>query len=92
VPTDDFAFDRAGNLYVTTHPFNSIVRVRPDGQHELLAGVAEGVSGPTDATFGTVPGDVGALFVVTDGGLLEGRPLEEQRPALLRLDVGATLS
>jgi sugar lactone lactonase YvrE len=84
VPTDDFALDADGNLYVTTHPFNSVVRVRPDGRHELLAGVAEGVVGPTDVVFGTQPADQGALYVVTDGGLFEGRA--EQRPALVRLE------
>src|SRR5262245_43545070 len=31
VPCDDFAFDAHGNLYATTGPFNTVLRVAPDG-------------------------------------------------------------
>ncbi|MDP9365518.1 MAG: ester cyclase, partial [Chloroflexota bacterium] len=53
VGIDDFAFDVRGNLYGTTHPFNTVVRVRPDGTRETVAAAAEGVVGPTAAAFGT---------------------------------------
>jgi sugar lactone lactonase YvrE len=69
VPTDDFAFDRLGNLYATTHPFDTVVRIKPDGGKETVATVEQGVIGPTAAVFGTQPDTTDRLYVVTDGGL-----------------------
>ncbi len=86
VPTDDFAFDRDGNLYATTHPFNTIVRITPDGEQTIIATESEGVIGPTEVAFGTLPGDETTLYVATDGGLFEGRA--EQRPNIVKLEVG----
>jgi sugar lactone lactonase YvrE len=69
LPGDDFAVASDGTLYVTTHPFNSVVRVSPDGERTVVAGPAQGVVGPTAAAFGPD----GSLYVVNDGGLF--RPL-----------------
>jgi len=43
---DDFAFDVHGNLYGTTDPFNTVVRIRPDGTSEVLLTAADGLDGP----------------------------------------------
>lgn len=65
---DDFAVDREGNLYVATHPFNSLVKIDVDGELETLAGAAEGMIGSTAAAFGK--GEYSdRLFVVTNGGM-----------------------
>jgi|GEM_PF-598793 len=95
IPTDDFAFDVKGNLYSTTHPFNTVVRVRPDGSREVLATAEQGVYGPTAAVFGTLPGEQGTLFVVTDGGLFAGllpggaeHVPDTAHPSVITLDVG----
>lgn len=88
VPTDDFAFDAQGNLYATTHPFDTIVRVTPDGRRTVIATAAEGIVGPTAVAFGTLPGDETSLYVVTDGGLFAQRA--DPRPTLLRLDIPVT--
>lgn len=68
VPTDDFAFDVLGNLYATTHPFNTVVRIGRDGTQTVLAGPDQGVIGPTAAAFGVRGSDRMNLYVVTDGG------------------------
>jgi sugar lactone lactonase YvrE len=44
---DDFAIDKRGNLYVTTHVYNSVVRVAPDGKVKIIAEGNQGVTGST---------------------------------------------
>jgi len=91
IPTDDFAFDLFGNLYVTTHPFNTVVRIRPDGSRETIASVPQNVIGPTAAAFGTQGSDITNLYVITDGGLF-GSLLDPQSPVglpnVVRLQIG----
>lgn len=91
VPTDDFAFDILGNLYATTHPLNTVVRIGKDGQQQVLATIDQGIIGSTAAAFGTQEGDRTKLYVVTDGGLL-GRLLDPDSPtgppSVVKLDIG----
>ena len=87
---DDFAIDDDGTLYVTTHPFNTVVRIGRDGSRTVIAGAAEGVVGPTAAALGTDQDGRRVLYVVTDGGMFtlpEGEPVPpaRQTPALLQL-------
>ena len=49
---DDFAFDVRGNLYCGTDPFNTVVRISPDGQVETILTAADGLDGPTAVLFG----------------------------------------
>ncbi len=50
---DDFAFDVFGAIYCTTDPFNTLVRISPDGStSQILLTAADGLDGPTAATFG----------------------------------------
>jgi sugar lactone lactonase YvrE len=62
VGLDDFAFDVRGNLYGTTDPFNTLVRIAPDGTVETLLTADDGLDGPTSAVFG-VRGDNKNLYV-----------------------------
>lgn len=94
VPTDDFALDEEGNLYATTHPFNTVVRVAPDGAQAVVVDAADGVVGPTAAVFGR-DDDATGLYVVTDGGVFglqvkvdPNQPAELLPPALLRVELG----
>lgn len=87
---DDFAIDTDGTLYVTTHPFNQVVRIRQDGSRTVIAGPAQGVVGPTAAALGRDGAGRRLLYVVTDGGMFtlpecEPVPLAAQTPALVRL-------
>jgi sugar lactone lactonase YvrE len=72
IPGDDFAIDDEGTLYITTHPFNTIVRVTQAGQRSIVADASHGVTGATDAAFGVLPGDRDTLYVATDGGAFSG--------------------
>src|SRR5262249_42946890 len=63
VPCDDFAFDLQGNLYATTDPFNSVVRVAPDGSLTTLLTAADGLDGPTAVAFGRADGDNFNLYI-----------------------------
>jgi sugar lactone lactonase YvrE len=84
LPADDFAIAADGSLYLTTHPFNSVVKLARDGRRSVVAGPAQGVIGPTAAA---IAGD-GSLYVVTDGGLFRPSPGEPIVPGVVRLVPG----
>jgi hypothetical protein len=65
---DDFAFDQEGNLYGTTHVFNSVVKITPDRTVTTIAALAEGMAGSTALAFGTGD-DRSRLYVTTNGGM-----------------------
>lgn len=67
VPADDFSFDHDGTVYLTTHIFDTVVRVDPDGRRAVIAGAAEHVTGATDCVL-VDDGTGRVLYVVTDGG------------------------
>lgn len=68
VPADDFAVDDDGTFYLTTHIFDAVVRVDPDGRRSTIAATAEHVTGATDCTLARDDRGRRTLFVVTDGG------------------------
>lgn len=87
---DDFAIDADGTLYVTTHPFNQVIRIGQDGNRAVIAGPGQGVVGPTAAALGRDAAGRRLLYVVTDGGMFtlpecEPVPTAAQTPALVRL-------
>ena len=63
VGLDDFAFDVHGNLYGTTDPFNTLVRISPAGAITVLLTAADGLDGPTSCAFGEHGRDRRTLFV-----------------------------
>src|SRR5262249_54426863 len=63
VPCDDFAFDAYGNLYATTGPFNTVLRVAPDGSLTTLLTADNGLDGPTSVAFGRGYGDNLNLYI-----------------------------
>lgn len=68
---DDFAFDAEGSVYLTTHVFNSIVKIRSNGVRSRIAGGPEDIvaAGTTAAAFGRTPKDRSTLYVTTNGGM-----------------------
>ena len=85
---DDFAFDVAGNLYATTHIYNSILRITPEGETTAIAQADQGVIGSTAVAFGRKPTDENSLYVVTNGGMSlppEGGAVQAN---VVRLEVG----
>ena len=87
VALDDFAFDVHGNLYGTTDPSNTVVRVSPDGEIKILLDASKGLDGPTAAAFG-VGRDSKSLYITNAAFPFFPGPGPVRRPSLMRLDVG----
>lgn len=88
VNLDDFAFDIVGNLYGTTHVYNSVVKIAPDGTMVTLAEAEQGMAGSTALAFGKGEGDRTAVYVVTNGGLSYPLPTGLESAKIVRLEVG----
>jgi len=85
---DDFAFDREGNLYGTTHIYNSVVKITPDRRITIIAEAEQGMAGSTALAFGAGAGDHTSLYVVTNGGLSFPLPSGLESARVVRLDIG----
>ena len=80
---DGIAVDTRDNVYVATVGGNEILRVTSGGFMETLAtGVDDGLSNPSDVTFGTSRGEQKDLFITNYS------VLELSAPSLMKLDVG----
>jgi len=88
VNIDDFAFDRVGNLYGTTHIYNSVVKIAPDGKVSAIAETEQGMTGSTALAFGRVEGDRTGIYVVTNGGMSLSLPTGIGPAQVVRLEVG----
>lgn len=86
---DDFAFDTDGSSYLTTHVFQSVVKLRGHGARTRIAGGPDDrtCAGTTAAAFGRTEADRTCLYVTTTGGM--SYPVDgELGPArLLKIDV-----
>jgi len=74
IPGDDFAIGDDGSLFITTHPYDTLVRVSPKGERTIIGKQAQHIVGATDAVFGKGANDRDTLYVVTDGGAFNGGP------------------
>lgn len=88
VNIDDFAFDKAGNLYGTTHVFNSVVKIAPDGNVTTIAQAEQGMAGTTAVAFGKSADHLTHLYVVTNGGMSFPPPTGIESAKVVCLDVG----
>jgi putative intracellular protease/amidase/sugar lactone lactonase YvrE len=88
VNLDDFALDICGNLYGTTHVYNSVIRISPDKQITTLATAAEGVAGSTAVAFGRTEQDRTCLYVTTNGGMSLPLPQGVESGKVIQLEVG----
>jgi sugar lactone lactonase YvrE len=89
---DDFSLDIKGNIYLTTHAYNSVVKIDPNGTKTIIGEKAEGLFGATSLAFGRGKKDKNSVYVVTNGGVLI--PAEEglQTAKVVRLDLNKTTS
>lgn len=85
---DDFAFDQRGNLYGTTHVYNSVVRISPTGDVTIIAGAVEGMTGSTALAFGRGESHSTSIYVVTNGGMSFPPPTGVEPGQVVRLDAG----
>ncbi len=86
VNLDDFAFDVRGNLYGTTHIYNSVIQISPEKQIVTIAKAEQGMTGSTALAFGR--GDRTHLYVTTNGGMSLPLPTGVETAKVVRLDVG----
>lgn len=87
VNLDDFAFDQQGNLYGTTHIYNSVVKISPTGDITIIAGAAEGMTGTTALAFGKGNYNT-SVYVVTNGGMSFPPSTGVEPGRVVRLEVG----
>jgi hypothetical protein len=89
---DDFCFDSEGSAYLTTHIFQSIVKLRNNRLRTRLAGGPEDtvVAGTTAAAFGRTSQDQTVLYVTTTGGMSNPVAGKIGPGRVLKLDVGQT--
>ena len=85
---DDLAVADNGDLFITNHIHNTVVRLTPDGQRFAVGGPEQGMAGSTACVFGTAPGSTTSLFVTTTGGIVMPLDGVVQEAKLVRLDVG----
>lgn len=88
---DDFAFDEDGSAYLTTHVYESVVKLDGiDGKRSTVAGGLGDIvcAGTTAAAFGRTERDRSGLYVTTHGGM-SYRDQSDVGPArLLRVEIG----
>lgn len=89
VNLDDFAFDVLGNLYGTTHVYNSVIRISPDKQITTIAKAEQGVTGSTALAFGRGERDRTSLYVTTNGGMSLPLPTGIEPAKVVRLDISS---
>jgi sugar lactone lactonase YvrE len=82
---DDFDIDPQGRIYVTTHPYNTILKLTSGEPCAVIADEREMIFGPTAAVFGSRPEDSHILYVVNDGGF--SRPVKNGFPSIVALEV-----
>src|SRR5262249_16774529 len=80
---DDFAFDVHGSLYCGTDPFNTVVRIAPDGTMTTILTAADGLDGPTAVLFGHK--DEGFELFITNAAFPFFQVPQPRTPSLLRL-------
>jgi hypothetical protein len=88
IAADDFDVSSKGDIFLTTHPFNSVIRLSGGRSCATVASLNENIVGPTAAMFGRGPEDSEILYVVTDGGF--SRPHPGGRPAIVAIDTAGT--
>jgi sugar lactone lactonase YvrE len=88
VNLDDFAFDQDGNVYGTTHIYNSVVKITPSRHLTIIAEAEQGMAGSTALAFGRGEGDRTSIYVVTNGGMSLPLPNGIEPAKVVKLDVG----
>jgi hypothetical protein len=66
---DDFAIDRRGHIYATTHAYNSVVCIDTKRRVTVIGEREQGLQGATALSLGAVSGGKQVMTVVTNGGV-----------------------
>ncbi len=81
---DEFTFDVLGRLYCTTDPFNTLLRLDPDGSVDTLLTPADLLDGPTSVAFGRVGTNKQNLYITNAAFPIFTTTF---RPSLMRLEI-----
>ncbi|HCU24464.1 MAG TPA: hypothetical protein DF383_05550 [Deltaproteobacteria bacterium] len=84
---DDFAFDIKGNIYCATDPFNTVVKITPEGISEPFLDISDGLDGPTAAAFGK---DFDSHSLYITNAAFPFFP-NNASPSLMRIDMGGAV-
>lgn len=84
---DDFDFDENGNLFVTTHVYNNILKITPSGKTSIIA-ETDNLIGDTALAFGRGK-NKNAIFVVTNGGVSLPPASGVQTAKIVRIEVNS---
>jgi hypothetical protein len=87
VNIDDFTFDDIGNLYATTHVYNSIIKITPNKTISIIAEQPQGVSGSTACVLQKAKTGL-QLYVSTNGGMYLPPPtgIENSKIVVLKIN------
>lgn len=88
VNIDDFAFDVRGNLYGTTHIYNSVIKISPDKKIVTIAKAEQGMTGSTALAFGRGEISRTSIYVTTNGGMSLPLPTGLEPAKVVCLGVG----
>jgi sugar lactone lactonase YvrE len=88
VNLDDFAFDIDGNLYGTTHVYNSAIRITPQKEITTIAKAEQGMTGNTAVAFGCTSNDKTCIYITTNGGMSLPPSTGLEPAKVVRLEVG----
>jgi putative intracellular protease/amidase/sugar lactone lactonase YvrE len=88
VNLDDFAFDIHGNLYGTTHVYNSVVQISATKQITIIATSEQDMAGSTALAFGRGESDRQSIYVTTNGGMSLPLATGVESAKVVCLDVG----
>lgn len=89
---DDLAVASDGDLFITNHIHNTLIRFDPrTGTRTAIAGPEQGMAGSTACVFGTDPDEQTSLFVTTTGGIVMPPEGVVQPAKLVRLETNATV-
>jgi sugar lactone lactonase YvrE len=81
---DEFVFDVHGSIYCTTDPFNTVVRLDPDGTTETVLDFDDLLDGPTSVAFGRRGTNRKNLYI-TNAAFPVFPGQDPRRPSLMRL-------
>jgi sugar lactone lactonase YvrE len=89
---DDFAVGSDGVVFATTHVFDSVLRITPDGQVTTVADHSNGLRGPTSISFGPRRGGVQSFYVTNNGQLYIQPATGPETGRLVRIDLPTDLA
>lgn len=86
VNIDDFIFDDKGNIYATTHVYNSVIKITPNLITTIIAEQPQGVSGSTACVLQKSKNGL-RLYISTNGGMYlpPATGIEESKIVVLKL-------